>query len=133
MDGASLILGVQRSSIAGPEPAHDCPAIGIDDAAALEDASRRSAIGIGRSARDRSQSGTADHAGHNGGAVVARGVVALSQPVWSVAVALITAPSGAGLRGRSRLNGHGTDKDKVRSHRGSERNAHSVLQRAELP
>ena len=28
---------------------------------------------------------------------------------------------------------NGTDKDKARSHRGSERNAHSALHRAELP
>jgi hypothetical protein len=177
MDGAFPILAVQRASIAGPDPAHDHPAIGIDDPPTLEDASRRSVIGrpvitrtvigIGRRACDGSQSKTADHAGRNsaavigtpviavriaitvrparpvavvaarpviGGtsaAVVARGIIALSQPVGSVAIALIATPAGLGF-GRNRLNGHGTDKDKARSHPSFERNAHGALQRAEL-
>jgi hypothetical protein len=175
MDGAFPILAVQRASIAGPDPAHDHPAIGIDDPATLEDASRRSVIGrpvitrtvigIGRRACDGSQSKTADHAGRNsaavigtpviavriaitvrparpvavvaarpviGGtsaAVVARGIIALSQPVGSVAIALIATPAGLGF-GRNRLNGH--DTDKARSHPSFERNAHGALQRAEL-
>jgi hypothetical protein len=177
MDGAFPILAVQRGSIAGPDPAHDHPAIGIDNPATLEDASRRSVVGwpvvtrtvirIGRRARDGSQSKAADHAGRNGAAVigtpviavriaitviparpvaivaarpviggtsaavVARGIIALSQPVWSVAIALIATPAGLGF-GRNRLNGHGTDKDKARSHPSFERNAHGALQRAEL-
>jgi hypothetical protein len=178
MDGAFPILAVQRGSIAGPDPAHDHSAIGINDLATLEDASRRSVIGrpvitrtvigIGRRACDGSQSKTADHAGRNsaavigtpviavriaitvrparpvavvaarpviGGtsaAVVARGIIALSQPVGSVAIALIATPAGLGF-GRNRLNGHGTDKHKARSHPSFERNAHGALQRAELP
>jgi hypothetical protein len=177
MDGASLIPVDQENSIAGPEPAHDCPAIGIDDAAALEDASRRSVIGrpvitwtvigIGRRARDRTQGKAADHAGRDGAAVIgtpviavriaitviaagsvavgaagsvinrstaavlARGIVALSQSVRGVAIALIPTPSGLGF-GRSRLDRYGTSKNKARSHQSFEGNAHGTLQGAEL-
>jgi hypothetical protein len=169
MGGALRILAVEAGSIAGPYPAYDHAAVGIDDAAALEDASRRSVIGrpvitwtvigIGRRARDRTQGKAADHAGRDGAAVigtpviavriaitviaagsvinrsttavVARGIVALSQSVWSVAMALIPTPSGLGF-GRSRLDGYGTSKNKARSHQSFEGNAHGTLQREEL-
>jgi hypothetical protein len=177
MGGALRILANETGSIAGPYPAYDHAAVGIDDAAALEDASRRSVIGrpvitwtvigIGRRARDRTQGKAADHAGRDGAAVigtpviavriaitviaagsvavgaagsvinrstaavVARGIVALSQSVRGVAIALIPTPSGLGF-GRSRLDGCGTSKNKARSHQSFEGNAHGTLQREEL-
>ena len=73
-------FAIEEASIAGPDPAHDHPAIGIDHAAALEDATGRriigrcvvtwAVIGIGGRSRDGPQGKAADDAGRNGAAVV---------------------------------------------------------------